>query len=365
MAASAAAASASSVAAARPAVRFGMAGSVDEKLQLITRNLDEVMGGDAALSRLRSVLSERDLRLYWGTATTGAPHIAYFVPMSKLADFLRAGCSVTVLFADLHAFLDNLKAPWERLQHRSRYYEEVIAAMLRAIGVPLDKLRFIRGTEFQLTKEYTLDMYKLATVSTAWERDAAAAAAAAAAPLSLSSLHLTLLLLLLSCRPVPSQMTTERNAKKAGAEVVKQVASPLLSGMLYPLLQALDEEYLKVDAQFGGVDQRKIFTLAERALPALGYGKRLHLMNPMVPGLQGTKMSSSEAASKIDLLDSREQVQSKIKQAFCEEGKAEGNGVLAFVRMVLFPLNPDGFTVHRKPEHGGSRVFATYAVSCD
>ena len=30
----------------------------------------------------------------WGTATTGKPHIAYFVPMSKLADFLRAGCQV-------------------------------------------------------------------------------------------------------------------------------------------------------------------------------------------------------------------------------------------------------------------------------
>ena len=28
--------------------------------------------------------------------------------------------------------------------------------------------------------------------------------------------------------------------------------------------QAIDEEYLKVDAQFGGVDQRKIFTFAEK-----------------------------------------------------------------------------------------------------
>lgn len=28
--------------------------------------------------------------------------------------------------------------------------------------------------------------------------------------------------------------------------------------------KALDEEYLKVDAQFGGVDQRKIFTYAEK-----------------------------------------------------------------------------------------------------
>lgn len=29
-------------------------------------------------------------------------------------------------------------------------------------------------------------------------------------------------------------------------------------------------------------------------LPSLGYAKRIHLMNPMVPGLTGSKMSSSE-----------------------------------------------------------------------
>ncbi len=55
-----------------------------------------------------------------------------------------------------------------------------------------------------------------------------------------------------------------RDSRKAGAEVVKQVSNPLVSGLLYPLLQALDEVYLKVDAQFGGVDQRKIFMLAEK-----------------------------------------------------------------------------------------------------
>lgn len=48
---------------------------------------------------------------------------------------------------------------------------------------------------------------------------------------------------------------TEHDAKKAGAEVVKQVESPILSGLLYPGLQALDEQYLDVDFQFGGVDQ--------------------------------------------------------------------------------------------------------------
>ena len=53
----------------------------------------------------------------------------------------------------------------------------------------------------------------------------------------------------------------------------------------------LDEEYLKVDAQFGGVDQRKIFALAKEVLPRVGSKERAHLMNSMVPGLQGGKKS--------------------------------------------------------------------------
>ena len=51
----------------------------------------------------------------------------------------------------------------------------------------------------------------------------------------------------------------------------------------------------QVDAQFGGVDQRKIFIFAEKYMPALGYSKRAHLMNPMVPGLSGPSPSHRTA----------------------------------------------------------------------
>jgi tyrosyl-tRNA synthetase len=122
--------------------------SANDKHTLITRRLQEVLGDD----RLQKILAERDLRVYWGTATTGRPHIAYFVPMAKIADFLHAGCEVTILFADLHAFLDNMKAPWDLLAHRTIYYEHVIKAMLKSLGVPLEKLRFVRGTDYQLSK---------------------------------------------------------------------------------------------------------------------------------------------------------------------------------------------------------------------
>merc|ERR1711872_1198582 len=115
--------------------------TVQEKKALIKRNLQEVLGED----RIDEVMKTRDLKIYWGTATTGKPHIAYFVPMTKIADFIKAGCEVTILFADLHAYLDNMKAPWELLELRVLYYQACIKAMLEAINVPLDKLKFVKG----------------------------------------------------------------------------------------------------------------------------------------------------------------------------------------------------------------------------
>lgn len=75
-------------------------------------------------------------------------------------------------------------------------------------------------------------------------------------------------------------------------------------------------------------------------LPRLGYRKRIHLMNPMVPGLTGDKMSASEAASKIDLLEGSASVHAKLATAACPPGQrvSEGNGVLAFIKFVVFPL---------------------------
>ncbi|KAJ8092155.1 hypothetical protein PM082_023982 [Marasmius tenuissimus] len=274
--------------------------TAEEKYELITRRIEEVLGGDL----IKSVLIEgRAPRCYWGTAPTGRPHIGYFVPLFKIADFLRAGveaCTfVKILLADVHAFLDNLKAPLELVSHRTEYYKFTLLAIFESLGIPTSRLTFVEGSSFQLTKEYNLDNYRL-------------------------------------CATV-----TEHDAKKAGAEVVKQVENPLLSGLVYPGLQALDEEYLDVDFQFGGIDQRKIFTFAELYLPRIGYAKRAHLMNAMVPGFAGPggKMSSSDPNSKIDFLDSPKVVKEKVNAAYCQEGNVKDNGLLAFTKAVIFPIS--------------------------
>jgi len=285
-----------------------------EKLALIKHNLQEVLNEEIITDILNK--NERPLKLYWGTATTGKPHCGYLVPMLKIAEFLAAGCEVTVLLADVHGFLDNLKAPIELIEHRAKYYNFCITETLRAVGVDVSRLKFVLGSSYQTTgprgAQYFMDLLRLSTA------------------------------------------VSGHDATKAGSEVVKQVDSPPLSSQIYPLMQALDEEYLGVDAQFGGVDQRKIFTLAVEALPRVGFTKRAHLMNPLIPGLQeGGKMSSSDPDSKIDLIDTPETIRKKMKKAFCPPKQVEGNGVLSFVEYVLLPASalrsPSGQPSFRVP----------------
>lgn len=247
--------------------------------------------------------------------------------MVKIAHFLRAGCTVKILLADIHGFLDNLKAPIELVKFRAEYYQFVITSLLRSLNVPIDRLQIVFGSSHQLTAEYTMDLFRLSSV------------------------------------------VTEHDSKKAGAEVVKQVANPTLSGLIYPLMQTLDEQYLDVDVQFGGVDQRKIFTLASESLPKINYKERAHLMNSMVPGLSGGKMSASDPDSKIDLLDPPDVVEKKLKKAHCAPREIDGNGLVSFVEYVLLPVNglrtggKGTFVVEkRKSEDGEPLVYDDIAV---
>jgi tyrosyl-tRNA synthetase len=71
--------------------------------------------------------------------------------MIKIAQFLQAGCHVKILLADVHGFLDNLKAPIELVESRAKYYKHCITALLKAVNVPIEKLEFVLGSTYQLS----------------------------------------------------------------------------------------------------------------------------------------------------------------------------------------------------------------------
>ena len=289
--------------------------SAQEKFELIKRNTDEIIGEED----LKKLLAEKKKPVvYWGTAPTGKPHVGYFLPMLKIADLLKVGFHVKILLADLHAALDN--TPWIVLERRYDYYKKVIPLMIQAMGVDTKELEFVKGSELQLKPEYMFDVLQM------------------------------------------SSNVSVHDANKAASEVVKLGNNPKLSGLIYPLMQAVDEQYLEVDAQLGGTDQRKIMVLARENLVKLGYKARIEILNPLIPGLIGKKMSASDEKSKIDVLDDEESVKLKLKNADCVAGDPD-NGIMAFLKYIIMVLKKDKnekFVVKRPEKFGGDLVYADY-----
>lgn len=284
-----------------------------KRLELIKRNTVDILGE----GELKNLLKKKPT-IYWGTAITGAPHVGYFFPLLKLADLLKAGFKVKILLADLHGALDNCS--WEVLEKRYAYYKKIIPLMFKSIGVNIKNIEFVKGSDFQLKKEYVFDVLRMSTFT---------------------SIH---------------------DCKKAASEVVKVEDNPKLGGLIYPIMQALDEFYLKADAQFAGLDQRKIMVFARENLPKLGYKRRVEIMIPMIPGLIGKKMSASDPKSKIDLLDDEKIIKQKIINAEMIAGNPD-NGIMAFLKYVIMVLKQDKkekFIIKRDKKFGGNISYSAY-----
>lgn len=290
--------------------------SYDDKFQLIKRNIAEIVSEE----ELKELLAKKkNPVVYWGTAITGRPSLAYFFPLLKLSDFIRAGFKVKILLADLHGALDGTS--WHILEHRHDYYKETISQILKALEVDLEKIEFVQGSKFQLGNEYTYDILKMASVCSV------------------------------------------NDCKRAASEVVKLGENPMLGGLIYPIMQSLDEEYLKVDVQFGGLDQRKILMFARENLPKIEYNHRIEVMNPMIQGLIGKKMSSSDPKSKIDLTDDEKIISEKINKAYCLEGDPDC-GIMEFLKYVIMTVKKDkgeAFHVHREDKFGGDISYNNYS----
>ena len=289
-----------------------------ERRALVTRHTEEVVTGE----ELSDLLERDSPSVYIGYAPTGQMHIGHFTTIRKLADFLNAGLDVTVLVADLHAHLDDEKSPFELLDARSAYYRTAIEAMVEAAGADPEAVSFVRGTEFQLEAEYTLEMYRMAAE------------------------------------------TTIARARRAGSEVVRESESPSLGGLMYSLMQSLDVKALEADIAYGGIDQRGIYMLSRELLPDHGWEEPVCLFAPLLSGLSGGKMSASEKGSKVNLTDSPDAVARKIDGAYCPMGEVEDNGVLEYLEHLVFPVlasrGREELVVERPEEYGGNLVYGSY-----
>ena len=293
------------------ASKFNLKMDVQEKLELIKQNTEEILTEEDLLNLLKT---KKKISAYHGTAPTGPYHMAYLVPIGKMVELEKAGIKVKFLIANIHAALDDLKAPWEQIDKRGEYYKKCIE-----LAFPWQtKPEFIFGSDFQLEKKYMLDVLKVSTLSTV------------------------------------------KRATRAASEVTR-MKNPKVSELIYPIMQAMDEVGLDVDIQLGGIDQRHILAFAREYLPKIGHKRRVEIMTPLIASLKGpgTKMSASIPMSHIKVYDSEVQIKAKLKGAYCLEGDTLENPVLQLCQFIIFPAKGK-LKIERPAKFGGNIEFKSY-----
>ncbi len=281
---------------------------IEEKIALISRNAEEIV----TLEELKLLLETKEKpRAYVGYEPSGEIHLGHLITVNKLKDLQKVGFEIIVLLADIHAYL-NEKGTFEEIRELAERNMKTFIAF----GLRKENARFVLGSEYQLKEDYTLDVLRLARI------------------------------------------TTLNRAKRSMDEVSRRKEDPMVSQMIYPLMQALDIAYLNVDVAVGGIDQRKIHMLARENLPAIGYKAPICIHTPIIAGLDGEKMSKSKG-NYISLRDSEKEVERKILKAYCPQGVVEGNPIIDLVKHYVFP-SFGKLKVERDAKHGGDVEYTSF-----
>ncbi len=281
---------------------------IEERLKLAVRNVEEVV----TEKELRELIESGErLRAYVGYEPSGEIHLGHMMTVNKLIDLQNAGFDIIVLLADVHAYL-NEKGDFGDIERVAEYNK----AAFISLGLDESKARFVQGSEYQLESNYILDVLKMA------------------------------------------RMTTINRARRSMDEVSRRKEDPMVSQMVYPLMQALDIAHLGVTVAVGGMDQRKIHMLARENLPKLGYHVPVCLHTPILLGLDGEKMSSSKG-NYISVRDDEQTVSRKIRKAFCPEKQVKDNPVMDIMRYHVFPRF-DRVVIERDSKFGGDVEYESF-----
>ncbi len=229
--------------------------STDEKRidELLTRGVEEVIVKDVLRKKL---LSGERLRIKLGIDPTSPDlHIGRAVPLLKLRDFQELGHQIVLIVGDFTAVIgDTSDKDSERPMLAREVIEKNKQSYFKQAGKILDlsKIETRYNSEWLEKLNYReigehADMFSVADF-------------------------------------------TAREVIKRRLDAGKRVS---LRETLYPLMQGYDSVAIRADVELGGMDQ-KFNLLAGRSMQErLGQRPQDILMNPLINGLDGSKMSSS------------------------------------------------------------------------
>lgn len=322
--------------------------NIQKKLELITRNTEEVLTREDLLKLLES---EESLKHYIGFEISGKIHLGTgLVSMAKVKDFMDAGVEVSIFLADWHTWInDKLGGDREKIKEVAvNYFKEGMKASLKCLGGDPEKVKFILGSDlYEKNNGYWSTMVDVSKNTT----------------LSRIKRSITIM------------------GRKEEGEID-------FAKLLYPPMQVADIFFQGVHLAHAGLDQRKAHVISrdvalkiktnslknkkgEVIKPiAIHQGLILGLGKPPVwpvkkenlkEILSELKMSKSKPDTCVFIHDDPEEIKRKINNAFCPEGEIDFNPILNWTKCLIFNSENQILSVERPEKFGGNINYSSYS----
>lgn len=300
---------------------------LEKRLSLIQQVGEEIITVD----ELRELLEKKKRPVvYDGFEPSGQVHIAQgLLRAINIEKMLRAGCQFKMLVADWHAMANKkLSGNLDDIQTAGKYLIET----WKASGLNTKKVQFVWASQLVKNPDYWKTVMQVA-INSSVKR-------------------------IVRCSQIMGRSESE---------------SLSASQIFYPCMQAADIFHLQVDIAQLGMDQRKVNMLARELGKKIGFWKPVAVHHHMLMGLQlpktsetgvgrelALKMSKSVPDSAIFMTDSEEEVNRKIRKAYCPEKQVGENPVLEYCRHIVFEKNKK-MRVERPAKFGGNVEYRSIA----
>ncbi|MBN1783413.1 MAG: tyrosine--tRNA ligase [Alphaproteobacteria bacterium] len=315
--------------------------NIEQRLELIKRNTEEVIGEKELMVMLES---GQPLNHYIGFEISGKPHIGQcLICMQKVKDFHDAGFNVKIFLADWHTWINNkLGGDKKIIEEFGRgYFSEIFKISYKMLGGNPNDLEFVYASDFYAKK------------MSFWE----------------------------TFVEVSKNVTLSRIQRSISIMGKKEGESIDLATLMYPPMQVADIFSMDIHLAHAGMDQRKAHVVMRdvankiKTDPVLLDGKPIKpvaIHNSLLPGLKAPavwplpddfdasnmsedlKMSKSDPSGAIFIHDDPKQIRKKIMKGFCMEREVRYNPILKWMDMIIFTREDNGITIARTEEHGGN-----------
>ncbi len=299
----------------------------EERLNLIREVGEEIISEE----ELRELLdSGKKPIAYDGFEPSGKIHIAQGILRAiNVNKMTRAGVHFKFWVADWFALMNNkLGGDLDKIKTVGKYFIEV----WKACGMDMDNVEFLWASDVMNDTSYWLKVINIGRMNTVTR--------------------------ITRCAQIMGR--SEKDTLSAAQ-------------IFYPCMQCADIFHLEADITQLGMDQRKVNVLAREVAPKLGFKKPVVVSHHMLMGLKeppktdlegaeaaiAKKMSKSDPDSSIFMTDTTEEINRKIKKAYCPEKITEDNPIMEYCKYIIFEKYPV-IKIERPEKFGGDMEIHGY-----